>query len=142
MIVVRNGFQGTLIYISPRTNEKYVWEKFGDELEIELRELRNIKNSTKAFYENNWFMFPEEYSWVVDYLGLNAYYKNALQIEDFDEIFNKSPEEVQKIVENLSAGQKKSLSYKARLMIAEDKIDSLKLIDVLEKSLGVALVER
>ena len=32
MIVVRNGFQGRLIYKSSRTQERFVWSDFGDEV--------------------------------------------------------------------------------------------------------------
>ena len=52
-VTVRNGFQGRLIYKSPRTGEKYVWEEFGAEQDMELRELKNARNSAKKFFMNN-----------------------------------------------------------------------------------------
>ena len=55
IIIVLNGFQGKLVYESPRTHEVYRWDAFGDEQEIELRELRNAKSSAKKFFMNNWF---------------------------------------------------------------------------------------
>lgn len=48
-VVVRNGFQGRLIYKSPRTGERFIWDEFGAEQEMELRELRNARNSAKKF---------------------------------------------------------------------------------------------
>lgn len=77
-ITVRNGFQGRLVYISTRTGERYVWDSFGAEQELELRELRNAKNSNKKFFVNNWFIFEEE--WVIDYLGVGQFYKNSLKL--------------------------------------------------------------
>ena len=47
LIVVRNGYQGRLVYKSARTHEKFVWPEFGSEQMIELRELRNAKNTWK-----------------------------------------------------------------------------------------------
>ena len=44
-VIVRNGFHGKLIYKSSRSGEKFVWSDFGDEQEMQLRELRNAKNS-------------------------------------------------------------------------------------------------
>ena len=67
-VTVRNGFQGKLVYVSKRTGETFIWEEFGSEQEMELRELRNAKNSYKTFFVNNWFMFDED--WIVDYLGV------------------------------------------------------------------------
>ena len=29
LIVVKNGYQGRLVYKSPRTHEKFVWPEFG-----------------------------------------------------------------------------------------------------------------
>lgn len=142
IIVVRSGFHGRLVYRSPRTTEKFVWSEFGDEQEMELRELRNAKSSKKKYFENNWFMFDEEYEWVISYLGLTQYYKNALPIENFDAIFSKTPSEIEKVIAKLSKGQKKSVGYRAKQMIADGEIDSNKAIAALEKSLGIELVER
>ena len=142
LIPVRNGFQGKLIYKSPRTNEKFVWDSFGDEQEMELRELKSAKSAAKKFFVNNWFVFDKDYMWVIDYLGLKNFYKNALNVEDFDTLFTKTPAEVEKIISKLSEGQKKSVAYKARQMIADGEIDSNKVITALERALKIELVER
>lgn len=142
IIIVLNGFQGRLVYESPRTHEVYRWDSFGDEQEIELRELRNAKSSAKKFFINNWFMFRDEDAWVIDYLGLNQYYKNSLGLKDFDELFTKTASEIEKVISKLSAGQKKSVAYRARQLVIEGAIDSNKAIAALEKSLGIELIER
>ena len=141
-VVVRNGARGKLIYISPRTKERFVWEDFGDEQEMELQELRNAKAANKKFFERNWFMFDEEFDWVIDYLGVRAFYKHALSIDNFDDVFKKSPKDITAFLKELGEGQKRSVSYRARQLIAEGEIDSMKVIDALEKGLGVELVEK
>jgi len=139
-ITVRNGFQGKLVYISSKTGESFTWDEFGSEQEMELLELRNAKSGAKKFFINNWFMFDDE--WVIDYLGLRQYYKHAVQIEDFDKIFSKTPAEIKEIIAGMSDGQKKSVAYRASVLIAEGKIDSHKVITTLEESLNVELIER
>lgn len=142
-ITVRNGFQGKLIYVSKKTGETFEWGGFGEEQEMELRELRAAKNSyNKAFYANNWFMFNPEDDWVIDYLGVRQYYKNAIGIDDFDDIFELPAAELKKKINSLSDGQKKSVEYRAKTLISEQKIDSLKVISVLEEALGIELVEK
>lgn len=140
LVTVRNGFQGRLVYISKKTGERFVWEEFGDEQDMEIGELRNARSSSKSFFENNWFMFDDQ--WVVDYLGMNKYYKYALKIEDFDDVFKKDPEEVEKIIKDMTKGQQKSMAYRARALIADGEIDSNKVIATLEKCLNTQLVER
>lgn len=139
-VVVRNGFQGRLVYRSKKTGERFVWDSFGAEQEMELRELRNAKNTYKKFFENNWFMFEED--WIVDYLGVRQFYKNAISIDEFDNLFLKSADEIKAIVSELSTGQKKSAAYRARQLIIDGQIDSHKAITALEESLGVELIEK
>ena len=140
IITVRNGFQGRLVYKSKRTGERWSWESFGAEQDMELSELKNARNSNKKYFINNWFMFDED--WVIDYLGMRQCYKNSLNIQDFDQLFKKPVGEIEDIISKLSEGQRKSVAYRAKQLIAEEEIDSNKVINTLEKCLGVELVER
>lgn len=139
-VTVRNGFQGRLIYKSRKTGELFVWDNFGAEQEMELRELRNAKNSYKKFFINNWFMFDED--WIVEYLGVRQYYKNAIPVDNFDDIFTQKPDDLKDTLVKLSSGQKKSVAYRAQELIAEGKIDSLSVINILEDVLRIELIER
>lgn len=140
VVPVKNGFQGMLVYRSSKTGERFVWNEFGDEQDMELGELRNAKGANKDFFINNWFMFDEP--WIVNYLGMAKFYKHAVSIEEFDSLFDKDPAELEEIINAMSDGQKKSLGYRARVLISERKIDSMKVIDVIEKCLGIELIER
>lgn len=142
IVVVRNGFNGILVYISPKTGEKFVWDSLGAEQEMEIGEIRAAKNSSKAFFINNWFMFDEEYQWVIDYIGARMYYKNAIGIDNLDELFSLSAEEIEDRVSKLSQGQRQSLIYMAREKEANGEIDSRKVTSALEKSLGISLTEK
>lgn len=136
-VVVRNGFQGKLVYKSTRTGEVFEWDSFGDEQDMELSELKNARGAHKKYFMNNWWMFDDPE--VIEYLGMQQYYKNAISIEEFDELFTKSPDEVFAVCSKLSAGQKKSVAYRARQLIAENLIDSNKVIVALEEALGTEL---
>ena len=139
-VTVRNGLHGRLVYKSKRTGERFVWDSFGAEQDMELSELKNARNSNKKYFINNWFMFDEP--WVVDYIGMSQYYKFAISIQDFDKLFEKPAAEIGKIISKLSDGQKKSVAYRAKQLIAEDGIDSNRTIAALEKHLGTELIER
>ena len=139
-VTVRNGFQGRLVYKSKRTGERFVWDAFGSEQDMELSELRNARNSNKKYFINNWFMFDEP--WIVDYLGMGRYYRFAISIKDFDKLFTKPASEIEETISHLSDGQKQSVAYRAKQLISEGGIDSNKLIATLEKCLGIELIER
>lgn len=139
-VTVRNGFRGILVYKSKKTGETYKWDEFGSEQEIELRELKNARNNAKHFFENNWFMFDEE--WVPEYLGVAKYYKYAINVDEYDEIFEKTPAALKKAIANMSKGQKRSLMYRASELIKSGEIDSRKTISAIEEALGVDLIEK
>lgn len=141
LIPVRNGFHGTLVYVDSRTNEKIVWSEFGDTQEMELLQLKNAKNTNRFFFENNYFLFDDEYSWVIDYLRVNKYYEHAISIEGYSELFTKSASEIKKAVQELTSGQRESLILCAQEKIKAGEIDSIKIVRALEEGLGVTLIE-
>lgn len=140
IVSVRNGFQGTLIYISNRTGERFTWDSFGDEQDMDLKELKNAKNSSKLFFENNWFLIDDPE--IIDYLGVTKYYENSLKYDSFDDLFKKKPSEIKEILSKISNGQKLSVIYRAKQLIEDGSIDSIKTINALENSLSVELIER
>ena len=140
IVTVRNGFQGRLVYKSKKTGEVFIWEEFGAEQDMELAELKSARSSSKKFFINNWFMIDDPE--IIDYLGMSQYYKSALSIDEFDALFTKSAGEVRETVSKLSAGQKKSVAYRARQLIERGEINSNKVISTLEECLGIELVER
>lgn len=138
-VTVKNGFNGKLVYVSAHTREKFVWSQFGDEQEMELQELKSAKATNKAFFERNYFLFDDPE--VIEYLGVGRFYESALTFEEFADLFTWPAEEIESRLCALSKGQKQSLAYMARQQIADGQIDSLKVIDTLEKGLGVELIE-
>lgn len=139
-VTVRNGFHGRLVYNSQRTGEHFVWKNFGDEQEMELRELRNARNSDKKYFENNWFMFDED--WVVEFLGVKQFYKYAISIDSFDDIFSLPADKLRETISRLSSGQMKSVAYRAKELIASEVIDSISVVKTLEDVLGVELTQK
>ena len=141
-VLVINGFPGRLVYKSKRTGERFVWSEMGDEQEMELKELRNAKNSAKGFFTKNWFLFGEDDQWVIDYLALGAYYKNSIGIDEIDDLLKSNYKIIESRLAHVTKGQKATLANRARQLIANREIDSNRSIATLEKMLGVGLVER
>lgn len=138
-VTVRSGFAGKLVYKSARTGERFVWPELGDEQDIELQELKNAKGSAKTYFINNWFLFDDPA--VISYLGVEKMYENALTADGFEDLFQKKPDEIERIVGKLTPGQRTSLAFLARQKIQNHEVDSLKVINALEKTLNVQLIE-
>lgn len=140
IVTVKNGFNGKLVYTSSKTGERFFWDGFGDEQDMELSELKNARSSGKKYFINNWWLFDDPE--VVDYLGMTKYYKFALNIDDFETLFDLPADKLADRISVLSEGQKKSVAYRAKQMIADGGIDSNRVIQTLEECLGIELVER
>lgn len=140
IVTVRNGFQGRLVYQSRKTGERFVWDEFGSEQDMELAELKSARNSNKKYFINNWWMFDDPE--IIEYLGMTQYYKFALCIGDFDRLFDEEAAVIADKISRLSSGQKKSVAYRAKQLIAQGAIDSNRKIACLEECLGIDLIER
>ena len=140
IVTVKNGFPGMLIYESSKTGEMFRWESLGDEQDMELQELKNARNASKAFYVNNWFRIDDPE--ILDYLGVAEYYKNALNLIDDEVLRSMKPDDIHSTVAKMSDGQKLALKYRVKQMIESGDIDSIKMITAFEEALGVELIER
>ena len=140
IVTVKNGFPGMLIYESSKTGEMFRWESLGDEQDMELQELKNARNASKAFYVNNWFRIDDPE--ILDYLGVAEYYKNALNLIDDETLRALKPEDIRSTVMKMSDGQKLALKYRVKQMIENGDIDSMKMITAFEEALGVELIDR
>lgn len=138
-VTIRSGFDGKLILKSTRTGEKFIFAGFGDEHDIELQDLRKMKNTAKGLFENNWILIDDPD--VIEYLGVGEYYRNALKYDEFDDIAKMSAAEIAERMKLVSAGQKETIAHHARRMVADGRIDSMKAIAALEEGLGVQLIE-
>lgn len=137
---VRNGFDGVLVYVNRKTGEEFRWDAFGDEQEMEFCDLLTARNSSKVFFERNWFLFDDPE--LISQLNVQAYYENALKADEFDSVFDMDVEQAISVVSKLSAGQKQVVGLRAREFIQSGKIDSKKMILALEQALGMTLEER
>lgn len=138
-VTVRNGFHGRLVFISPRTGEKFYWDDYGDEQDIELRELKGAKASGKAFFEQNWFILDE---WVIKYLGVESYYRHAVTPGDCDKLFKLPVDDLKAEIRAMNDSQRSSVAVRARELIASGDLDSFRVISALESALGVELIEK
>lgn len=140
IVTVRNGFPGMLCYVSKKTGEEFRWDEYGAEQDMELSELKDAKNTKKVYFENNYFLIDDPA--VLDYLGVSHFYRYASRNFGFEKLFDKTPAEIKADLASMNDGQKRSVAYRARQLIKDGGLDSIKKITALEEALGVELIER
>ena len=112
------------------------WDGFLQENWMEYKELVNMRSSQKAFFEEPWIIC--DWDVLVD-LKVDHYYKNIIDLENLDELFTKSSEELEHTLKIVSVGIKKLIVDRAFELRREKKLDSISIIETIEKTLNVDL---
>jgi hypothetical protein len=139
LVKIKNGYSGTLVIGLPKSGYDVILNNFGDEDAIELGELRQIRNSHPDFFEKNWILLDDHD--VIEFLNVQKFYKNTLNPDEFEELFEKEPDEVTSTLLTMSDGQKTAFARRARQKIEDGTLDSRNTIKAIEKTLGYSLTE-
>lgn len=140
MVACTNMTSGSLIYVSSRQmGYKIEWEHEGDVEYIELGELVTMRNSQRAFFEKGWISIDDPE--VIRFLRVDNYYKGMPSVEDYENLFTKSDDEIKVVIESVAPGFKEIIANKAYQMINDGVIDSRKTIAMLKEELGLDIEE-
>lgn len=135
MIATRSSVNGLLIYISPRSKEKYTWDDFGSVEYMEMGELMTMKSSSPKFLKDAQLIIDDEEA--AEYLGLTKVYENLIDLDDLNDFFDKSTDEIAKVLPKLPEGLKRAIATRARALAEDGTLDSLGKIKIIEQELDV-----
>lgn len=137
-ILVKNNVMGSLNYESSRRDGfSMSWDHFGDGELMPFSELQTMRNTQRRFFEEQWIYIED--ADVIRALGVEKWYKNMLTSENFDTLFKMTPEEIASRVEIMSPAMKENVRHRALQLIHQGKLDSMKRIRALNKSLDCDL---
>lgn len=148
LVNVKSNTYGQLFFRNPRTGDATEWSHFGDTQTLTMGDLRAMKGSHRAFYENQWiYILGIEDSGYEDVtpddiyktLMVSQYYKNVLDPDNFHQIFSWSEAKIRERVAMMSSGAKLNLVVAANTAVQNGTLDSLKKIKTLEDVLGCEL---
>lgn len=112
------------------------WSGYLQENWIEYKELINMRGSQRAFFEEPWIIC--DWDVLVD-LKVDHYYKNIIDLENLDAIFKKSVEEIENTLKIAPKGIQSLIVDRAFELRREKKLDSLNVIETIEKTLNIDL---
>lgn len=150
MIAVQSNTYGELIYVNQRTGARVSWKEIGDVQPVPMGELRDMRNTQRGFFSNNRIFIvgvededycdaaPED---VYKALMVSQYYKDVIDPNNVNAIFNLDPNELRIRLSRMSDGAKTNFVVAANEAIRRGRLDSLKKIRVIEECLGCELVE-
>lgn len=146
---VKNNSVGKLVYVSKRTGFLTEWQNNGADQPMSLEELIMMRNTYIKFFKSNWITikgfvsakYKDLYSVeeIYEFLQVKQYYTSSLCPNNLDDVFQLTPEEILKRVPNMSAGVRSSILIRANDLIESKKIDSISVVEALEKALNCEL---
>ncbi len=136
MIDVKCIVHGGLNFVTS-TGLEVVWASYGDIYPLEFKELLYMMNKYKRFFEEPWVIMEYE---VLEDLHATHFYKNIINYEDIDSIFKKTPEQVKDILSKVPEGTKRLIADRASDALRKGALDSLKVIEILQKELNIDLI--
>lgn len=150
LISVKSNTFGGLLFVNPRTGDKTEWSGCGDVQTLTMGDLRAMKGTQRAFFENQWIFIvgvnepgyddvtAED---IYKNLMVTQYYKNILDPDNYTEIFSWEPHLIKETISMMSDGAKMNLVVAANTCIEDGTLDSLRKIQVLEECLGCELTK-
>ncbi|MFA6728941.1 MAG: hypothetical protein WCS17_12130 [Prevotella sp.] len=140
-VAVVSCVKGELMWKSPE-GRKEVWNHFGDANPMTVSDLFKMRNYDQRFFSDNWVTIEGEHAQeYMDYLQVSKYYKNFKTVNQFDKIFDMSPDEIVNAVSQFSNETKETFARRAKEFMDEGKLDSYQRIEAIQKATGFDLHE-
>jgi len=148
-VLVRSNCFGQLVYKSKKTGFQIEWDDTNTPQYLSLDELLVMRNTYRKFFEKNWVVidgfveseYNNEFSVedILDFLQVKSFYKNLLCPENINDLFKMSSVEIENRIKNSSSGSKDFIIIRANELIESKQLDSLNVINTLEKVLNCEL---
>jgi hypothetical protein len=141
MICVKNIARGKLVYKSKRQmGYTLEWALKGDSNYMELGEFISLKNSDRRFVTEPWIRVVEDDEIeILKYAQVFEYYKEILGLNNVSDILNLKFELFKKKFDKLPEGYKNSVVEQAAEMIKDGTLDSIKIKNYIEETMGIDL---
>ena len=143
VVQVASAFHGKLIFKSPNTGFKMIWNEYGERNSFTVRDLFDMRNGNRGFFTHNWVTIEDPRAdEVYKLLGVDKFYGQIRSVEDVDKIIlDVEAEELADVISSLSANNKEVIAKRAYELKKDNILDSAKRIDAIEESTHIKLEE-
>lgn len=130
--------QGALYVEGAKTGMLYNFADYGDETEIEYRDLvALIRTKDKAIYEPRFVVDDEDF--IAEYPALKKYYNEEFSMRNIRDILDYPENKMIEAIKQLPSGALNSLKSIAAEQVATGQIDSVRKIKALDSVFGTDL---
>lgn len=137
-IICRSITQGGLYLEGAKTKILYEWNDYGDESEVEYRDLVAEVRSKSQFVFRPCFIIEDE-DFIKEFPQLEKFYKEKYTIKDLRSILKMDVSEMIEAIKALPKGAAESLKSIAAQQVSNGQLDSVRKIKALDEFFGTDL---
>ena len=138
MIPCKSVRYGMLQHVSRKSGDSYVWEDYGDVVDVSYGDLLALKSGKSKFLYAPWFLVLDDQ--LAEEWKLKELYTYFEEFEDVEEFLQSGAIALRRQLPNAPQGYKDLIVHKAGEMIRNGSLDSIGTVkaidDVLNKSLS------
>lgn len=132
LIMCRSVTNGGLFLEGSKTKQLYKWNDYGDETEVEYRDLVAEVRLKSNFVFAPWFIV-EDQDFVDEFPQLKNFYAQYLSVKDLKDILDLPVSQMAKRISELPKGAQESVKTIAASMVKSGAIDSVAKIKKLDE---------
>lgn len=137
-IMCRSVVEGGLYVEGSKTGMLYSFSDYGDETEIEYRDLvAMIRTKDKTVYEPRLMILDEDF--LAEFPAVNKFYEDQFSTKDIKAILDKPINEMLVEINKLPKGAFESLKSIAAKQVSTGRLDSVRKIKALDELFGTDL---
>lgn len=128
-----------VFYCCPITFEYFPWIETGEIHEMTYKQIRIMKAKHPRYFSERWLKPLNDD--VLEKIGLKKLYENGLSRGDLKLLCGNDIEAAEEMLTNLNPDSKSELAKRVVKITKDGKIANVKIIRLLEKHLGVELMQ-
>lgn len=130
-VLCRSITQGGLFMDGEKTQIPYKWTDYGDEIEVEYRDLVAAVRRKSPFVFHPYFVVIDD-DFIAEFPQLASFYESAYSLRDLQDILKLPVNEMLAQLRQLPKGALESFKNIASTQVASGKLDSVKKIKALD----------
>lgn len=137
-ILCRSVTVGGLCLTGIKSGMFYRWTEYGDETEVEYRDLAGMVRTKSPYIYNPQFVIDDE-DFIAEFPQLQKFYEDSYTITDLESILSLPVQDMIANIEQLPGGAKETIKNIASSQIADGRLDSVRKIKALDDIFGTEL---
>ncbi len=137
-ILCRSVVNGIVVMEGARSSMPYQWSGYGDEVEVEYRDLVAAVREKNGYVMNPWLIVLDD-DFIAEYPFLEDIYAKQYTTNDLADVLRLSVPQMLEEIEKMPTNVKKTIEGMAATWINDGRLDSVKKINALDEVLGTNL---